>query len=106
MATLQGLVRALDHEVSDEDIRQRLRTTTSTADLEGGNTESLRDAYKRQVEADAIDVLLAGKAGCVVVLLAVDTFTNHGSESNSQWEVVENSLLDYQLQVYHALFPV
>jgi hypothetical protein len=98
------LVDARDTRLSSEEILRKLRTELPP-EYQAFNREAiLKAAYRSQVESEAIEMLLADKTGCVVVLLSASTFTQCGSVENSHWNIQENSLLDIQLKVSHCHF--
>ena len=93
------MVDARDVRLSDKEIKRKLKTQLPPGFEAFGGQESLRAAYRSQVEGEVVDALLADRTGCVVVLLSANAFTQCGSIENSFWTIQENSSLDVQLKV-------
>ena len=85
--------------MSLDDIKRGLKSHPPPGFEAFQSEESLRAAYRSQVEGEVVDALLADRTGCVVVLLSANAFTQCGSIENSFWTIQENSSLDVQLKV-------
>ena len=89
--------------MSLDDIKRGLKSHPPPGFEAFQSEESLRAAYRSQVEGEVVDALLADRTGCVVVLLSANEFTQCGtcSADKSSCTIQENSFLDDQLKVCH-----